>query len=199
MNMFKTLFALAASAFLLISSASAQGFLNFERTDGYIYASGFVGASFPDDINSVDLDNDVYYGGALGAQLPFKSLGFVHTRIEVEVSYFETSIDGVAAAVVPAPQTPSVDNLFIFGNSFADLIWRENQAVIPYIGGGLGLAITDTDFTGSDTNFASHSAIGLTVPINKLDIYAEGRYFQIFVDGPNADGFTLSGGLRFKF
>ena len=195
MNMFKTLFALAASAFLLISSASAQGFLNFERTDGYIYASGFVGASFPDDIDSVDLDNDVYYGGALGARLPFKSLGFVHTRIEVEASYFEANIDGLAGVA----QTPSADNLFIFGNSFADLIWQENQAVIPYIGGGLGLAITDTDFTGSDTNFASHSAIGLTVPINKLDIYAEGRYFQIFVDGPNADGFTLSGGLRFKF
>ena len=192
MKSLRILLAAIASSVTLGGVASAQGLFNFEPVDGYFYLAGFVGVAVPDDVAGISLDTDVNYGGAIGAQLPFKSLNVIHTRIEAEVSYFETGLGDFAGG-------PSIDNLFIYGNSFADFIWRENQAVIPYIGGGLGVAITDTDQIGSDTNFSNHTTIGLTVPINNLDLYAEGRYFQIFADGPNPDGFTFSGGLRWKF
>ena len=197
----KTLrYALAAltSTLALSGAASAQGLFNFEKTDGYVYVAGFVGVAIPDDVAGISLDTDVNYGGALGAKLPFKSLRVIHTRIEAEVSYFETGLSSSDPALALLGDA-SIDNLFVYGNSFADFIWKENQAAIPYIGGGLGIAITDATGVGSETNFSTHNTIGVTVPVNKLDLYAEGRFFQIYADGPNLDGFTISGGLRYKF
>lgn len=193
MKMLKIALAACAGALALSGTASAQGFFNFEPTDGYIYVAGSVGVAVPDDIGAAELDTDLNYGGALGARLPFKSFGIIHTRIEAEVNYFEADV------TVPGLAEGSLDNLFVFANSYADFIWRDDQALIPYLGGGLGIAITDTDGVDSVTNFATHNAIGLTFPVNKLDLYTEARYFKIYADGPNLDGFTFTGGLRYKF
>ncbi len=198
MTKLKLALAACVSAITLAGTASAQGLFNFEPTDGYIYASGFVGAAFPDDVADIDLDTDLNYGGALGAKLPFVSLGFIHTRIEAEVSYFEADASSADPAFAFLGDA-SLENLFIYGNSYGDFIWRENQAVIPYFGGGLGVAISDTTGVSSTTNFSTHNSIGLTLPINKLDLYAEGRYFTIYNDGPNLDGINLTVGLRYKF
>ena len=194
MKTLKLAIAACVSAFTLAGTASAQGLFNFEKADGFIYTSGYVGAIFPDDIGAVELDTDITYGGALGARLPFRSLGFIHTRIELELDYAEVDaeIEGVAGS-------SPLENLFILGNSYGDFIWRENQRVVPYFGGGLGVAITDAPGAPSSTNFTTHNAIGLTVPVNQLDLYAEGRYFKIYADGPNLDGITLTAGLRYKF
>jgi len=191
-----------ASLLALSGTASAQGLFNFEPTEGYFYVSGFVGVAVPSSLAGVDLDSDVNYGGAVGGRLPFKSLGFIHTRLELEVSYFETTVDfDTPPDVLPTEpfDVPSIDNLFIYGNSFADLIWRENQRAIPYIGGGLGVAISDTTGVSSATNFSTSNSIGLTVPINQIDIYGEARYFKVYNDGPNLDGFNFTAGLRWKF
>lgn len=188
-----------AAPLMMSANASAQGL--FEPAEGGWYASAFVGAGFPDDIAGIDLETGVFFGGSLGARLPFKSLGFVHTRLEAEVSYIPTGIedDSLAALGAPAGADADFDVLFITANSYADLIWNENQALVPYIGGGLGIAISDATGFESETDFTTFQAIGLTLPINQLDLYTEGRYFTIYNEGPNADGFTWTAGLRWNF
>lgn len=202
---------------LLVPAASAQ---LLEPAEGGWYVSGFVGAAFPDDITNVpfldtdagafvpggiDLDNDVFFGGAVGARLPFKSFGIIHTRAELEVSYFESDIslefDDLNAAIgnqLISPASESLDTLFILANSYADFIWREDQPIIPYIGGGLGAAVVDFGF-GTETDFTGTFAAGLTVPYGKWDFYAESRYYTIYNSGPNLDGFTTTAGIRFNF
>ncbi len=198
MNKLRLTLIACVSTLAFAGTASAQNIFQMERTDGYVYTSGFVGAVFPDDIANIDLDTDITYGGAIGGKLPFKSFGFIHTRIEAEVSYFETDASSSDPAFAFVGGT-SLDNLFIYGNSYADFIWKENQAAIPYFGGGLGIAISDAPGVSSTTNFSTHNSIGLTVPINQIDLYAEGRYFTIYNDGPNLDGINLTVGLRYKF
>jgi len=72
--------------------------------------------------------------------------------------------------------------------------------------------------TGDDTAFASHAAIGAIYELSdQLELYTEGRYFRIydvslerrFIGGgadlfnadisDDLDGFTVTGGLRFRF
>ena len=71
---------------------------------------------------------------------------------------------------------------------------------------------------GDDTAFASHAAIGASYALSEqLELYSEGRYFRIygaqlerrFIGGgadvfngdvsDDIDGFTVTGGLRFRF
>jgi len=169
-TLFKSTLIACASALALSSTASAQGLFNFEPAEGYFYTAGFVGVAVPDDIAGVELDSDVTYGGAVGGRLPFKSLGFIHTRLELEVSYFEAGID--------------VDEDFV-----AD----------PDFFGSVGVAISDAPGASSVTNFSTTNSVGLTVPINQLDVYGEARYFKVYNEGPNLDGFNFTAGLRWKF
>lgn len=83
-------------------------------------------------------------------------------------------------------------------NNLTDLIWKENQVLVPYIGGGLGLAIIDADvqyfgaaapfaplpafeINEDDVGFATHNILGLAYLANdRLEIYAEGRYTRTY-------------------
>ncbi|MEM9668222.1 MAG: hypothetical protein AAF950_04790 [Pseudomonadota bacterium] len=203
------LFSVVAAIAATSLPASSQGL--FEPAEGDFYVSAFVGGFFPDDnvggidlddLN-IDLDNDVYFGGAIGTSLPFKSLGFLQPRIEAEVSYTEVDldIDGVVGGPAIDPFVPSdldVDVIFVQGNAYADLKFGDDPILIPYIGGGLGVAIADA-LGESETEFATNTSIGVTLPINKLDLYTEGRYKRIWGDGPDFDAFAWTAGLRIRF
>jgi len=82
-------------------------------------------------------------------------------------------------------------------NSYNDIRWKDNQTIVPYIGGGLGLAVIDSDiqyfpnnglFTapnfavqGQDTAFTTVSTAGVTLNASeKFDIFAEGRYLKTY-------------------
>lgn len=224
------------SAIIFASSVHAQGSQDIE---GEWYISGFVGAAFPSDqsfvLQSLDLDTglistvfdgeaefdtSVYFGGAIGRKLGFKFLNLVQPRIEIEASYFSTSIsevDGLVEAFglesvdidgdgVPeidafaiATGDPSFDTLFVLANSYSDLIWQEDQAIVPYIGGGLGVAIAGDIGNDTGVNFTGTTTIGATIPVGQFDFFAEGRYFRIYSSGPDFDGFTAAAGLRWKF
>lgn len=200
------------------SSASAQGLFETTPADGNLYVSGFVGVGFPSDANyegvqtpavgvpgtiggpaniDAQFDDDVYFGGAVGARLPFKFFNVLQPRIELEVSHLDTEVEG--GAFNGGNQTFSGDQsaLFIYGNSLTEIVWKDNQKIIPYIGGGLGLAVVDTNIqyfpnngvanaptfavVGETTNFATVSTIGLTSKISdKIELYTEGRYQKIF-------------------
>ena len=80
-------------------------------------------------------------------------------------------------------------------NSFSDIRWKENQKIVPYIGGGLGFGIVDSSIQyfpdngvataptfaveDEDTGFATVSTIGVTLnATEQFDVYTEARYFK---------------------
>lgn len=218
MTALKATLAGLASLTFFSGAAVAQG--AFEPAEGSWYASAFGGATFVnDDVNDLgldggnlaaELDADAGYfvGAAVGGRLPFKSFGLIRTRAELEVSYQNASIsltDGTDTGI-------SLDTLFILINTVGELQWQDEQAIIPYIGGGLGVGIVSangTNLVGVDTSesrFSTTNSLGLLFPNGRTEFFAEGRYFRIWnvgeddlVDGVNVDGFNLLVGGRLKF
>lgn len=213
---------LAGAAFA--GTANAQGFLGSEPAEPSFYISGFIGGGFPTDAGfegvqtpdpaipgtvggsvaganalvDLEFDNDIYFGGAIGYQLPFQFWGIFHPRIELEVSYIESDVD--SGSFNGGNQTFSGDQstLYVFANNFTDIKWSENQLLVPYIGGGLGVGIVDTEveyfpvgapfapapafaLTGEDTGFATHTTLGVSFkPAANYEIYTEGRYLTVY-------------------
>ncbi|MEO1476405.1 MAG: hypothetical protein AAFS13_08475 [Pseudomonadota bacterium] len=186
--------------------------------DDRFYIAGFVGGAFPGDADfegvqapdpgspgaagdpanvEIEFDNDIFFGGAIGYQLPFQFFEVIHPRIELEVSYFEADVE--AGAFNGGDQIFGGDQstLFVFFNQYGDFKFRDNQLLIPYFGGGIGIGIIDSNVLyfpnngvateptfgvlGEDTGFAGHTAIGLTFKAtDALEVYGEGRYYNIF-------------------
>ena len=216
-----TLAALLSSV-AVSGTAYAQQPVTNRDIEHNFYVSGFVGAAFPGDASfsgvqnppigapagagvigapaeiDVDFGTDVNFGGAVGYQLPFLLFGVFCPRIELEVNYFEAGVD--SGSFNDGIQTFSGDlsNLSFFVNNLTDLIWKENQVLVPYIGGGLGLAIIDADiqYVGAaapfaplpafeinedDVGFATHNILGLAyLASDRLEVYAEGRYTRTY-------------------
>lgn len=220
MNRVKHKLGLAASLAILMTAGAANAQDDSSAPEASWYASGFVGAIIPletvdaDDVGlAVNSQTDFYVGAAFGRKLGYKFLGVIQPRIEAEVSYAPLGIEAelgdfaidsgltVEGVLGFDPDTVDTDgNLtFILANSYSDFIWRDNQSVVPYIGGGLGIAISGGLGVGTSTNFTGVSAAGLTVPLGNIELYGEGRYFRVYSSGPDLDGFTAAAGLRWKF
>lgn len=237
----KTLLASALSAGFFASAAFADGLFGSEPAEPSFYISAFVGGGFPTDANfdgvqapdaaipatvggsvaganaNVELDfgSDVFYGGAIGYQLPFQFYGIFHPRVELEVSYIEADVD--SGSFNGGNQTFSGDQstLYIFANNFTDIKWRDDQVIVPYIGGGLGVGIVDTNveyfpvgapfapapafaLRGEDTGFATHTTIGLTyAPTKNYELYTEARYLTVY--GVDAERRFQGGGTADLF
>ena len=247
---------LAGSALALCAvNAQAKGLFDTDPAEGGFYVSGFIGAGFPNDSDfdgvqdpgpgalgvagapanvEAEFDSDVYFGGAIGYRLPYRFLTYFQPRLELEISYLDAEVEGGAFNAGDQTFGGSQESLFIFGNSLTEIIWSEDQVIIPYIGGGIGVGIIDNNITyfpnngiasaptfavlGDDTGLASHTTIGVTVPINEqFEVYGEGRYLltlnidaeRTFVgDGgetfnadvdDNVDAFSLTVGMRWRF
>lgn len=211
---------LIAAAFLT-TPAAAQGLFNFDPADSDVYVSLFGGGNFTPDAFftgvsnpepgvpgptgvagaplEVNLDYDVGYqvGGAVGVQLPFKYWKVFHPRLEVEVSYTNLVVNDGAFNGGNQIFNGDQSTLFVFLNNYSDIRWSENQRLVPYVGGGLGVAFVDSDVgyfpasaatpgdtfavRGRDTAFASHIAAGVTGPIaGGAEAFVEGRYTKIY-------------------
>lgn len=213
------------SSTALTGLSHAQGFFGSSPAEDSLYVSGFVGAVFPGNADFdgtqapvagapgalgdpaevfVDFGTDVYFGGAIGYQLPFQFFNTFHPRLEVEVSYFETDVDDGSFNGGDQVFSGDQSSLFILINNYTDIRWSDNQVVIPYIGGGLGVGIIDTNvaYVGAgapffpapafilqgdnDVGFTTSTALGLTIAANdNFEIYGEGRYLKTY--GVDAD------------
>ncbi|MEP1231353.1 MAG: hypothetical protein ABJG88_11810 [Litorimonas sp.] len=209
---------LAILASALLSSTAHAGIFDFDPAPGGAYVSGFVGGAFPFDANfdgtqdpaagvpgvagadadiDAEFDTDVVFGGAVGVKLPFRYWKYFQPRLELEVSHFEADVD--EGDFNGGDQTFSGDQSLTFYliNNVSDFQWTDNQRVIPYFGGGIGVATVDTDIQyfpnngvataptfaaqGDDTAFATVSNIGLTFKAtDKFDIYTEARYYKLY-------------------
>lgn len=205
----------------LASPAQAGGLFNFDPAPGGVYVSAYGGGNFvpgsfftgvsnpdagvpgPTGVAAVPItvnleyDTGYQFGGAIGAQLPFRYWGVFYPRLEVEVSY--TKLDVNEGSFNGGDQIFSGDQstTFILLNNYSDIKWSENQRIIPCVGGGFGVALVRSDVgyfpaaaltpgntfavTGEDTAFASHIAAGLSAPFGEsAEVYVEGRYTKIY-------------------
>lgn len=216
--MFAPLRIIAAAAVMapLLASPAHAGLFSLEPAESGLYISGFVGGGFPSDADfegtqnpdagvngavgapanvEADLDGDVFYGAAIGGKLPFKYWKYFHPRLELEVSYQENDVTDGSFNGGDQNFEGSQSRLFVTANNYADIIWKDNQRIVPYFGGGIGFGVVDNSILygpatataptvgleGQDTGFATISALGLTAKItDKIDLYTEGRYHKIY-------------------
>ncbi len=221
MNIIKKGLVAATAAVLAAGPATAQGFFNFQPADGSFYVAGFVGGGFLNDETfegvqepepgipspagnvpgvpaEVDLefDADVFLGGAVGVRLPFTYFAFAQPRFELEVSYLDAGVASGAFNGGSQVFEGAQSAVLLLLNGYSDFRWSDDQAVIPYIGGGLGVGFVDSDVAyfpvaaggppvfaleGDDTGLTTTLAGGATwEATDHLDVYVEGRYVQIF-------------------
>ena len=183
--------------------------------DTGFYVSGFVGAGFagdaeltgiqnpvagapgtagaPANINA-EFDSDSTLGVALGYKTPWEFFGLFNTRLELEYSTLSSDVSSGSFNSGNQSFSGDMDIDFFLINNYSDIIWDDNQTLIPYVGGGLGVANVDANIlyagggatepnfvaTGEDTGLAGTVAAGLTwLTGSQWEIYGEGRYYQI--------------------
>lgn len=224
------LFCLAG--FTLAEAAQAEGLFDFDPAKGGAYAGAFAGIAFPgeaeldgrlNDLPSrtrAEFDETATFGIFAGYQLPFKYWAYFQPRLEIEISGFESDLG--EARIDGAGQTVSGSQsvTFFLLNNYSDIIWREDQRLVPYIGGGIGVASIDvsartfpagdpsTVYRISDDTTALTSTFGAglsyRVPSrrfsDRFEVYSEARYYSIYdvefsqqrlpAAGPSASGDT---------
>lgn len=203
-------FALSAVAAVSLIGLSAYA----EQEPGF-YVAGFVGAGFPSDANlrgtqdpvagapgtagapasiNADFDSDTTLGIALGYKTPWEFFGLFHTRLELEYSTLDIDVSDGSFNNGSQPFSGDASIDFFLVNNYSDIIWDDDQTLVPYVGGGLGIANVDANIlyagggakspnfaaTGDDSGLASTVAGGLTwLTGTPWEVYGEARYYQI--------------------
>lgn len=187
----------------------------FAEDDHGLYVAGFIGAGFPNDANlrgtqapvagapgtigdparvQAEFDSDSTLGIALGYKTPWELFGLFNTRLELEYSTLDVDVsDGSFNGGNQSFGGDARIDFFLI-NNYSDIIWSDDQTLVPYIGGGLGVANVDANIlyagggavdpnfvvTGEDSGLASTFAAGLTwLTGTPWEVYGEARYYQI--------------------
>lgn len=202
-----------ASMAFAVSSLFALPAIAEDETGFYV--SGFIGAAFPGDADltgtqnpvagapgvvgapaniDAEFDSDTTLGVALGYKTPWEFFGIFHSRLELEISTLETDVSGGSFNNGNQPFSGDTSIDFFLINNYSDIIWSEDQTLVPFIGGGLGLANVETNIlyagggaaapnfaaTGDDTGLAGTFAGGLTwLTGSQWEVYGEARYYQV--------------------
>ncbi|MHA7899683.1 MAG: outer membrane protein [Henriciella sp.] len=185
-----------------------------ENETGF-YVSGFVGAGFPGDAEltgiqtpeagapgtpgapsniQADFDSDSTLGVALGYKTPWEFFGIFHPRLELEYSTLKADVGGGSFNGGNQPFSGDTQIDFFLINNYSDIIWRDDQTLVPFVGGGLGVANVETNIlyagggatapnfvaAGDDTGLAGTIAGGLTwLTGSPWEVYGEARYYQV--------------------
>lgn len=167
---------------------------------GQYYVFGGAGANLPLETEakngtfSDDIDYDVNPAGIAG-------LGYYYNdvmRTEVELGYRTNKVDEIAGSSAGIAGDATTYSAMV--NVVFD--FKNNTAITPYIGGGLGIAHVDLDgvnpvntsLTLDDTTTipAGQAIAGLSYSLNKnWDIFADYRFFS---DIGGNDDYALSNG-----
>lgn len=215
---------ITAPAYAQDSSDDSDVYVSLSGGAEFFTDSDFIGLQAPEAgvpgaagaPANVDVDFDTGYNirGALGYKFSNGFISFLKPSVELEFGYADASVG--SGIFNGGDQSFSGDiNVFtIQANYNNDIIFSKNQPVTPYIGGGIGIGIVDTNILyfpnngiatapvfgvfGSSTDFVTNTRIGLKADISDgLDIFLEGRYTRVssgeferrFVAG-GADGFS---------
>ncbi len=217
-----TLSASAVAAQSLTEGLYIQGFAGYSQLQDSDF-SGTIGGS----TQSVDTDFDGGYGLgiAVGTEIPRWSNDKIGTRIELELSYRESDVDGVNfSGNGPGSEvniSGDVTQTSLFANVLVD--FKQAGAFTPYVGLGLGATYSDLDFAygpgvaldDSDTTFAAQVIAGVAYEIDSnTSLTLDTRYSRAFDVSsrrlaPNGastgaveddiDSFSINVGLRYGF
>ncbi len=184
----KLLLAGACAASIMLGVSSVQAADLYEpvaQTPGW-YVSLFGGASFLDDVeitysnsgtaglSETETDAGFIVGGAIGMHVN-QSM-----RAEIEVSYFENSVNELEYPYTPASFSASghVNSVNLLLN-----VWHDfdlGGGFVPYIGGGAGVGFVNArafrpnppddynELTGSDVGFAFQVGAGLKFALTDM-------------------------------
>ena len=214
------------------TSGQAQGFAGMDYSPNF-YVSTFGGVAIPEDVTgtatttagasfsgNLESDTGFAFGGALGTWIN-ESL-----RAELEVSYQEVDADKISlsgAATFASSAQGSGDALYILANVWFDV--PLGMPVQPYLGGGLGVGIVDTDVkvaapligtigpNDTDTGFAFQAGAGFRYEVSENISLDLGYRFKgienldfddrsaLVAGNKNLDVYThvIQGGLTFEF
>lgn len=208
--------AMTAAGIGLSLPAAAEGFFNIESAESSFYVSGFIGGGFPSDADfsgvqapeagvpgaagapaniDADFDEDVFYGAAIGYQLPVSYWTYFHPRVEFEISRLESDVDDGSFNGGNQTFGGDLETTFFLINSYSDIRWTDDQLIVPYVGGGIGLADVDANIEyagggapapnfavrGDETGFVSTLAAGVTIDTpGAFELYGEGRYYRVY-------------------
>lgn len=214
---------LAALAFPVAAQAQQSA-----DVDSGVYVTGRIGTSLPSDFNlegvqdpqtpspgaagapaNVDagLDSEVAFSGAIGYKLPTRIFNLFEPSIELEYSYTQNDVSGGSFNGGNQTFGGDVEVQTFTINYQSDIVWGDNQRVIPFIGGGVGVADIDSNInyfpaaataptfavTGSDTAFTLQSNAGVRFELtDNVAIDARVRYQQ--VNGINLERRFVAGG-----
>ncbi len=225
MHAFRRIFVLLSGAAIGITAmpAAAQD----QEVDGGLYITGRLGVALPSDfklegvqdpqapspgmvgapaIVDVGLQNEITFSGAIGYKFPKRILGVIQPSLEVEYSYANPDVSGGSFNGANQAFSGDVEVQTFTANVQADFIFKDNQRVIPFLGGGIGIADTETNVLypvpgetassfkviSDDTRFVYQTDAGLRFDINdRFAIDARVRYQRI--DGVDFERRFLSG------
>lgn len=208
----RTHLALAAS---LTAIAAAAVPTAAQAQDSGLYVTGRVGVSLPSDFDlegvqepqspspgvsgapaevESQLGDEFTFSGAIGYRIGTRVFDLFEPSIELE--YSNISADVSSGSFNGGNQTflGEVDVQSFTVNYQSDLVWSDNQKVIPFIGGGIGIADVDADVlyfpgtataptfgaTGSNTAFTLQSNVGVRFELSEtISVDARARYQQV--------------------
>ena len=197
--MTKPYIAAALACAVFAGSASAQGLFSFDPAEGGAFVSGYVGSASQGDAElggamtrlDAGFDSSAAYGAAAGYRLPFKYWTYFQPRLELEVSTSEADISDLRLNGMAGAATGDVSTTYFLFNNYNDITWSEGQRLVPFVGGGLGLAQVDLKLQESGvpgatidddvTAFATTFAGGLTWHASeRFELYGEARYTTVY-------------------
>lgn len=205
-------------------------------SDG-VYIQSFAGYSqlqdsdFSGTINGSSQSLDTGFDGgfglglAVGKEIPQWSNERIGTRVELELSYRDSDVDGVNFSGNGPGAEGNVSGDITQTSLFANVLFDFKQAgaFTPYVGLGLGATYSDLDFAygpgvaldDSDTNFAAQVIAGVAYQIDpNIALTLDTRYSRAFDVSserlaPNGaltgraeddiDAFSVNVGLRHGF
>lgn len=197
--MTKPYIAAALACAVFSGSASAQGLFSFDPAEGGAFVSGYVGSASQGDAElsgamtrlDAEYDSSAAYGVAVGYRLPFKYWTYFQPRLELEVSTSEADVSDVRLNRAARAATGDVSTTYFLFNNYNDITWSKGQRLVPFVGGGLGVAQIDLNLreTGTPgatidddvTALATTFAGGLTWHASeRFELYGEARYTTVY-------------------
>ncbi|MEP2737150.1 MAG: outer membrane beta-barrel protein [Erythrobacter sp.] len=142
---------------------------------------------------AAEFDEGFTFAGAVGYQIPKRIFGVFQPSIELEYSNAISDVSNGAFNGGNQTFDGDIDvNTFTI-NYRSELRLKENQTVVPFWGGGIGIADVDANITyfpnngvvtaptfavqGSDTALVLHSNVGLSVRLSdNVDLEGRARY-----------------------
>ncbi len=205
-------FAAGLAGLMLSGNAAAQSLFSTEPAQGSFYISGYGGINFGGDADfsgvqdpvagvpgaqgapanfEIDFNSSRTFGGAIGGSLPFKYFyGILQPRLELEGSTFRQDVDSGSLNGGNQIFSGDLSGITILFNNYSDIKFRDDQVVVPYFGGGIGVAFLDSTIeyfpaalsapnfalTGDETTLFGHFAAGVSVRLSEqLELYSEAR------------------------